>query len=260
MTRWLALPGVPPLLALLALLGLWHLAATFFGYNFFPTPGAVFKTLPALFGEAEAAANIAASVKRMLAGFALALAVAVPLGLMMGRSPLVAKLVKPLVATIYPVPKAALMPIIMLWLGIGDAAKIFVIFIGASLPLLQHSFGGALAVDQKLIWSAQAMGLGPVKRLFAVVLPSALPEVMIGCRVGIIMALIVMVSSEMIARQSGVGNLLFNSADMALYDTVYAMIVVIAAIGFVADVAFEFVRRRLTFWAEIHQDPLVPSA
>jgi NitT/TauT family transport system permease protein len=73
---------------------------------------------------------------------------------------------------------------------------------------------------------------------------------MLGCRVGIVMALIVMVSSEMIARQSGVGNLLFNSADMAQYDTVYAVIVIISVIGFVADGVVEMIRRRLTFWSE----------
>ena len=258
--KWLSWPGVPPLLSLAGLLLLWQLLAVALDYSFLPRPAAAFETLPALFGEAEAAANIADSVWRMLAGFALAVLFAVPLGLAMGRSRAAARFFKPLLAVIYPVPKAALMPIIMLWFGIGDLSKILVIFLGVSLPLVHHSYIGARAIDEKLIWSAQAMGMSAFKRLFAVVLPSALPEVMLGCRVGIVMALIVMVSSEMIARQSGVGNLLFNSADMALYDTVYAMIMVIAAMGFVADAAFEFARRRLTFWAEVSDEPAVPSA
>jgi hypothetical protein len=95
-----------------------------------------------------------------------------------------------------------------------------------------------------------AMGTGPAARVLRVILPSALPEVLLGCRVGLAMALIVMITSEMIARQSGVGNILFNSLDMALYDNVYAMIVVLAALGFALDLGFERLRRRLTFWAE----------
>ncbi|MCK9382325.1 MAG: ABC transporter permease [Sulfuritalea sp.] len=251
MNSLLRLPGVPPIVSLLALLSLWHLAAVVLDYSYLPPPIEVLKTLPALLAEPETAGHIIDSLKRMAGGFALAVALAVPLGLTMGRSRAVACFFKPLLTVTYPVPKSALMPIIMLWFGIGDFSKILVIFLGVSLPLIYHSYAGAHAVDEKLVWSAQAMGMGRTRRLFAVILPSALPEVMLGCRVGIVMALIVMVSSEMIARQSGVGNLLFNSADMAQYDTVYAVIVIISVIGFVADAMFEAIRRRLTFWADL---------
>jgi NitT/TauT family transport system permease protein len=250
MNALLRLPGVPPMISLLVLLALWQLAALVLDYRYLPPPTQVLPTLPALLAEAETAGHIFDSLKRMVAGFALAVLVAVPLGLTMGRSAAVARFFSPLLAVAYPVPKSALMPVIMLWFGIGDVSKILVIFLGVSLPLIYHSQAGAKAVDEKLVWSAQAMGTGRLRRLFTIILPSALPEVMLGCRVGIVMALIVMVSSEMIARQSGVGNLLFNSADMAQYETVYAVIVIIAVIGFVADAVFELVRRRLTFWSE----------
>ena len=253
MNSLLRVPGVPPIVSLLALFGLWQFAAIILDYSYLPPPLEVLKTLPALLAEPETAGHIVDSLKRMAGGFALAVALGVPLGLTMGRSPRVACFFEPLLTVIYPVPKSALMPIIMLWFGIGDFSKILVIFLGVSLPLIYHSYAGARAVDEKLVWSAQAMGMGRARRLFAVVLPSALPEVMLGCRVGIVMALIVMVSSEMIARQSGVGNLLFNSADMAQYDTVYAVIVIIAVIGFAADALFEAVRRRLTFWSEARE-------
>jgi NitT/TauT family transport system permease protein len=152
--------------------------------------------------------------------------------------------------TIYPVPKAALMPIIMLWLGIGDASKTLVICLGVSLPVIYHSYQGARAVEEKMLWSAAAMGLGPLQRLVRIVLPASLPEIFVGLRTGLVLALITMVTSEMIARQAGVGNILFNSLDMALYDTVYAMIVIIGAMGFVLDVAFERLRSWLVAWAE----------
>jgi NitT/TauT family transport system permease protein len=252
--RLSALPGLPPLIACLALLALWEAAARIFAINGLPPAHEALRQLPAILGDREALLNILDSVRRMAIGFALALAFAVPVGLLMGRSRLVAAFFNPLLMTIYPVPKAALMPIIMLWLGIGDASKTLVIFLGVSLPLIYHSYQGARAVEEKMLWSAAAMGMSPLQRLIRIVLPASLPEIFVGIRTGLVLALITMVTSEMIARQSGVGNILFNSLDMALYDTVYAMIVIIGVLGFVLDVAFEKLRSWLVAWAEpVHQ-------
>jgi NitT/TauT family transport system permease protein len=246
---WAELPGVPPLLSLVGLLLLWQLASKLAAIEGLPPATRVLAALPGIVFQRETLVDVGASLQRMAIGFGLAVVVGVPLGLVMGRSQAVAGFFNPLLTTIYPVPKAALMPVIMLWAGVGDASKILVIFLGVSLPLVYHSYQGARAVDEKLVWSAMAMGTGRIARIFRIVLPSALPEVLLGCRVGLAMALIVMVSSEMIARQSGAGNLLFNSLDMAQYDAVYAMIIVISVIGFVLDFAFEKLRRRLTFWS-----------
>jgi NitT/TauT family transport system permease protein len=252
--RLAALPGLPPLIACLTLLGLWEAAARIFAIDGLPPAHEALRQLPAILGDREALLHILDSVRRMAIGCALALAVAVPVGLLMGRSRLVAAFFNPLLMTIYPVPKAALMPIIMLWLGIGDASKTLVIFLGVSLPLIYHSYQGARAVEEKMLWSAAAMGMSPLQRLVRIVLPASLPEIFVGVRTGLVLALITMVTSEMIARQSGVGNILFNSLDMALYDTVYATIVIIGILGFVLDVAFEKLRARLVAWAEpVHQ-------
>ena len=193
----------------------------------------------------------------MAVGFAVGVAAAVPIGLMMGRSQYVAAFFNPLLMVIYPVPKAALMPIIMLWLGVGDASKTLVIFLGVTLPVIYHSYQGARAVEERMLWSAAAMGMGPFARLVHIVLPAALPEILVGCRTGLVLALITMVTSEMITRQTGIGNILFNSLDMAQYDTVYAMIVIIGVLGFVLDAAFEALRSRLVAWAEPSHDLVV---
>jgi NitT/TauT family transport system permease protein len=245
-----SLPGLPPLLACLALLAAWEFAARVLGVNGLPPATQALAELPAILTDPESLLNIADSVKRMAIGFALALMVAVPIGLMMGRSRHVAAFFNPLLMVIYPVPKAALMPIIMLWLGVGDASKTLVIFLGVSLPVIYHSYQGSRAVEEKVLWSAAAMGLGATAQLFRIVLPAALPEILVGCRTGLVLALITMVTSEMIARQTGVGNILFNALDMAQYDTVYATIVVIGALGFVLDVVFERLRSTLAGWAE----------
>jgi NitT/TauT family transport system permease protein len=169
---------------------------------------------------------------------------------MMGRSRAVASFFNPLLMVIYPVPKAALMPVIMLWLGVGDVSKTLVIFLGVSLPIIYHSFQGAKAVEEKMLWSGAAMGMSAAQRMVRIVLPAALPEILTGCRTGLVLALITMVTSEMIARQSGAGNILFNALDMAQYDTVFAMIIIIGAMGIILDAAFERLRGALVKWSE----------
>ena len=134
---------------------------------------------------------------------------------------------------------------------------LLVIFLGVSLPVIYHSHQGSRAVEEKILWSAAAMGMGPLARLGRIVLPAALPEILVGCRIGLVLALITMVTSEMIARQTGVGNILFNSLDMAQYDAVYAVIVIIGVLGFVLDFAFERLRGRLVGWAEPAHDIVV---
>ena len=101
-----------------------------------------------------------------------------------------------------------------------------------------------------MLWSGAAMGLSPFQRLIRIVLPAALPEILTGCRTGLVLALITMITSEMIARQSGAGNILFNALDMGQYDTVYAMIIIVGAMGISIDAIFERVRARLVRWSE----------
>jgi NitT/TauT family transport system permease protein len=239
-----------PLLACLGLLGIWQVAALMLATDSFPTAWEAIRAIPAILGDKESLINIAASLRRMAIGFGVAVLLAIPLGLMMGRSRAVASFFNPLLMVTYPVPKAALMPIIMLWLGVGELAKILVIFLGVSLPVIYHSFQGAKAVEEKMLWSGAAMGLSSVQRMIRIVLPAALPEILTGCRTGLVLALITMITSEMIARQSGAGNILFNALDMGQYETVFAMIIIVGAMGIGLDAAFERLRGRLVRWSE----------
>jgi NitT/TauT family transport system permease protein len=239
-----------PVLACLGLLVAWQLGSLALGNDSFPTAWESLRAIPAILTDKESLLNIADSLRRMAIGFALAIAVSIPLGLLMGRSRAVAAFFNPLLMVIYPVPKAALMPIIMLWLGVGDLSKTLVIFLGVSLPVIYHSFEGAKAVEEKMLWSGAAMGMSAAERLVRIVLPAALPEILTGCRTGLVLALITMVTSEMIARQSGAGNILFNALDMGQYDTVFAMIIIVGAMGICFDAAFEVARARLVRWSE----------
>src|ERR1700743_1138503 len=249
-----------PVLACIGLLAVWQIASLALKNDSFPTAIEAIRAIPDILGDKESLINILASLRRMAMGFGVAVLVSIPLGLLMGRSRAVAAFFNPLLMVIYPVPKAALMPIIMLWLGVGDLSKTLVIFLGVSLPVIYHSFEGAKAVEEKMLWSGAAMGLSAAQRMLRIVLPSALPEILTGCRTGLVLALINMITREMIARQSGAGNILFNAMDMGQYDTVFAMIIIVGAMGIVFDAAFEALRRRLVRWSEPRFDmPLIFS-
>lgn len=239
-----------PFLACLGLLVIWQLASLALKNDSFPTAFEAIRALPAILGDKDSLINFGASLRRMAIGFSVAVAVSIPLGLLMGRSRPVASFFNPLLMVIYPVPKAALMPIIMLWFGVGDLSKTLVIFLGVSLPVIYHSFEGAKAVEEKMLWSGAAMGLSAAQRLVRIVLPAALPEILTGCRTGLVLALITMITSEMIARQSGAGNILFNALDMGQYDTVFAMIIIVGAMGIALDALFERLRGYLVRWSE----------
>ncbi|HEX2364005.1 MAG TPA: ABC transporter permease [Bradyrhizobium sp.] len=239
-----------PFLACFGLLVVWQVASLALKNDSVPTAWEAIRAIPAILGDKDSLVNFGASLRRMATGFGVAVAVSIPLGLLMGRSRAVASFFNPLLMVIYPVPKAALMPIIMLWLGIGDLAKTLVIFLGVSLPVIYHSFEGAKAVEEKMLWSGAAMGLSATQRLVRIVLPAALPEILTGCRTGLVLALITMITSEMIARQSGAGNILFNALDMGQYDTVFAMIIIVGAMGIGLDALFERMRARLVRWSE----------
>ena len=241
---------IAPVLACIGLLVVWQIASLALRNDSFPTAIEAIRAIPSILGDKESLINILASLRRMTIGFGVAVLVSIPLGLLMGRSRAVAAFFDPLLMVIYPVPKAALMPIIMLWLGVGDITKTLVIFLGVSLPVIYHSFEGAKAVEEKMLWSGAAMGLSPAQRLVRIVLPAALPEILTGCRTGLVLALITMITSEMIARQSGAGNILFNALDMGQYDTVFAMIIIVGAMGICLDAIFERVRARLVRWSE----------
>lgn len=226
---------------------MWYVLATFLDLSSFPDPYIVLKSFPEFIYDRSAWWAMLMSMWRMIAGYFFALLFAIPIGLAMGRSQRFYCFTYPIVSFFYPMPKAALMPILMLWFGLGSFSKVLVITLGVSLPVLFHSYIGALRVDKKMIWVSQSMGMGYISRMFKVVLPAALPEIMIGCRVGIVMALIVMVSSEMVARQEGIGNLLFTSLDMAHYSMVYLVILLLAFIGVVLDWIFGLLRKRLSY-------------
>jgi NitT/TauT family transport system permease protein len=205
-------------------------------------------SLGSMLKSGELVSHTAASFGRAGAGFLIALIVGVALGLLMARRPVVQRAVEPILLLIYPVPKPAIIPLFMVWLGIGDASKIAVIALACLLPIVIATFNGTRSVDQMLIWSAQARGTPERRILWRVVLPAALPQIAVGVRTAIAIAIIVLVSSEFISSETGLGYLIFSYGGAGADDAMLAVVIYLAVLGFLLDRFYLAGLRRLMSW------------
>jgi ABC-type nitrate/sulfonate/bicarbonate transport system permease component len=200
-------------------------------------------------GELLSAA--ASSLWRAGAGLGLAVVVGAALGIAMAWWRPVNAAVGPLVEVLYPMPKSALVPVTVLWLGFGDGSKILLIFLGCMLPVTLGAFNGARGSDQALVWSARSMGASRLGMLWDVVVPSALPEMLNGTRTALALAFILLVSSELIASRQGFGYLIGFLGANGTYDAMFAVVLTVALLGFAADRAYQALMDRLLAWREL---------
>jgi NitT/TauT family transport system permease protein len=200
--------------------------------------------------DGELVQNGLASLYRAGAGLALAVVVGAALGIAMAWWRTLDALIGPLVEILYPMPKSALIPVTVLWLGFGDGSKILLIFLGCMLPVTLGAFNGARGADRVLIWSARSMGAGRLRVLRDVVLPSALPELLNGIRTALALAFILLVASELIVAQQGLGYLIGYLGSSGAYEGMFAVVLTVAMLGFVADRAYGVLMRRALQWRD----------
>jgi ABC-type nitrate/sulfonate/bicarbonate transport system permease component len=192
--------------------------------------------------------NGISSLYRTITGLALAIVVGGSVGILMGWSRLFDAVVGPFVRMFYPMPKSALIPVMVLWLGFGDASKIVLIFLGCMLPVAISGYNGARGAERTLIWSARSLGAGRFRTLWDVVVPSALPELMSGIRIALATSFILLVSSEFIAARKGLGHMIGVLGEGGVYDAMFAMVLTVALLGFIADRLFLMLTRRVLRW------------
>src|SRR5512132_527487 len=198
--------------------------------------------------DGELVSNGGASLYRAGAGLALAIAAGGTLGIAMAWWKPVNVLLAPLVEIFYPLPKSALIPVTVIWLGFGDGSKILLIFLGCMLPVTIGAFNGARSSEQALVWSARSMGASRLRMLWDVVVPSALPELLNGIRTALALSFILLVSSELIVAQKGFGNLIGSLGANGSYDAMYAVVLTVAFLGFAADRIYLLVTERALAW------------
>ncbi|HXD44435.1 MAG TPA: ABC transporter permease [Pseudolabrys sp.] len=194
--------------------------------------------------------NAAPSLYRAGAGLMLAVAVGAILGIAMAWWRPVNVALGPLVEAFYPMPKSALIPVTVIWLGFGDGSKILLIFLGCMLPVTIGAYNGARSTEQVLVWSARCMGAGRLRMMWDVVVPSALPELFNGIRTALALAFILMVTSELIVAREGLGNLIGYLGANGSYAAMYAVVLTVALMGFAADRVYQALTQRLLAWRE----------
>ena len=200
--------------------------------------------------DGDLLSNGISSLYRAFAGLALAIIVGGTLGIVMAWWRPVNLLLSPLVEVFYPLPKSALIPVTVIWLGFGDGSKILLIFLGCMLPVTVGAFNGARSSEQALVWSARSMGASRVRMLWDVVLPSAMPELLNGARTALALSFILLVSSELIVAQKGFGFLIGSFGANGSYDAMYAVVLTVAFLGFAADRVYLAITKRALAWRE----------
>jgi len=242
--RWLVQALAVPVTAL----ALWQLAASA-GWlpSFLASPLAIGQQLVALTLSGELMVHMQASLYRSAAGLALGAGCGIGLGLLSGVSARVAGFFDPLVSLTYPVPKVAVLPVLIVWFGISDISKILIIAITCFYPCFIAALYGVRAVDPLWVWAARNMGARPHQVFFKVVVPAAAPQVFAGLRVALALAYVMMFASEIIgsSNRTGLGFLIINADASGRFDLMFAAIVVIALLGFASDRLLLALRRRL---------------
>ena len=198
----------------------------------------------------ELVGNTGASLYRAAMGLLLAIVVGTMLGIGMAWSKPINVLLSPIVEIFYPLPKSALIPVTVIWLGFGNGSKILLIFLGCMIPVTIGAFNGARSSEQVLVWSARSMGASRLRMLWDVVVPSAMPEMLNGIRTALALAFILLVSSELIVAQKGFGYLIGSLGANGTYDAMYAVVLTVAFLGFAADRGYQMLMNRMLQWRE----------
>ncbi|HXM84702.1 MAG TPA: ABC transporter permease [Stellaceae bacterium] len=237
---------------LVLLAGLWEIAPRIGWINpeALPPASAVAAAWYRLLMSGDLIYNGVSSLINVSAGLSLGIVVGIAAGVLMAWYPAVDAAVSPLMKSLYPMPKSALIPVMILWFGLGAGSKIASIFMGCLLPVVLSSYNGARGVEQTLIWSALGLGASRRRVLWEVIVPGALPEIMAGTRNALAISFILLVSSEFLVGQRGLGYLISFLGDGGVYDAMFAGVLTVSAIGFFADRIYLYFMQRTLRWRE----------
>jgi NitT/TauT family transport system permease protein len=197
-------------------------------------------------------ANVGFSAERVAQGYALAILIGVPLGIMIGWSRLMARVVDPTIQSLRPIPITAWLPFAIALFGIRNFGAIFLIALGAFYPIVINSAAGARDVNRNLIRAARMMGASERQLLFRVVFPNALPAIFTGMRIGLGIAWTAVIVAEMVAVKSGLGYVLWDAYYVGRMDVVLADMASIGLMGFLSDRILVFIEGRVLHWKQFH--------
>lgn len=214
------------------------------------TPSGFARSLVAVVRSGELLEHVLASLERVFFGFGAALLVAIPTGVAMGWSPRIGRSLNPIVEALRPVSSFAYLPIGMMIFGLGFKLNVFVVYIATFFPILLNTIQGVKGTEKRILEFATLQGAGRRSMLFKVVLPSALPSVLTGLRVGMGIAWMSIIASEMIGAKSGLGYLIYNAAWQMETGLILSGVAAIALIGYTLNRVFLYIEGRVLGWRE----------
>ena len=235
---------------LISVLVLWQLAALGGHPDYLPPPLEIARHFIAALGSAELYQNIGASLGRSLPGFVLGSLLGALLGLAAGTARWLDRMVSPSVFLTYPVPKIVMLPIFMIWFGIGDLSKVLIIALACFYPVFINAYYGVRQTRTILVWSALGMGASRWDVFRRVVLPSASPMIFASLRVSLALSFIVMFAAEMINARSGLGHMIRIAENSLRFDLMYVSLVAIAILGYAGDRLVRLAHSRLLAWQQ----------
>ena len=234
----------------LALLLVWEFAWRWGLPQYVLGPLEILKHFLEALGSRELYGHIGASLARALPGFAIGAAAGIALGLTAGVARAFDRMLSPLIFLTYPVPKIVMLPLFMLWFGIGDFSKILIIALACFYPTFINAYYGAKSTPTILVWSGLNMGARKWRIFLKVVVPSALPLIFAGMRVSLALSFIVMFATEMINARSGLGHLIRIAEYSLRFDLMYVSLLSIAILGYLGDQLLRLSRQRVLAWQE----------
>jgi NitT/TauT family transport system permease protein len=228
---------LPPLAVLTVLIALWWVIVVQTESVIFPTPGQVVTGTLELVEDGTLWEHIGASLFRVGCGFGLAALVAIPLGLWMGRVDGAYITLNPIFQILRPISPIAWIPIAILWFGVGNLSPVFLIFIASVFPMIVQTAAGVHTIEKRYLRAADNFGVSRYVLFRQVIIPAVLPEIIVGMRIALGVAWLVVVAAEMIALRSGLGYLIMDSRNAGnRYDLVVAGMIIIGIIGLILDV------------------------
>jgi NitT/TauT family transport system permease protein len=227
---------LPSVAVIAILLTAWWLAVILTGSAIFPTPWQVVTGTLELAHDGTLWDDIGASLMRVATGFLLAVIIAVPLGLWMGWVKGAFSMLNPLFQILRPISPIAWIPIAILWFGVGNSSPIFLIFISSVFPMVVQTTAGVHTIERRYLRAAENFGVSRYTLFRRVIIPAVLPQIIVGMRIGLGVAWLVVVAAEMIALRSGLGYLIIDSRNAGnRYDLVIGGMVIIGLIGLSLD-------------------------
>jgi ABC-type nitrate/sulfonate/bicarbonate transport system permease component len=245
-------PVATALIAMIVLLAIWQVVARLglVKHGYLPAPSAVAAAGMTMVRDGELWQNAQLSLLEFAVGLALSIGVGIPLGLLMGWFRTVREVFEPLVMTLNAMPRIALIPVIVVWLGIGTTSKIAVVFIGAVIPLIVNGMAGVRDADGTLIRLARSFCASDLQLFLKILLPGAVPSLLVGLRLAIGHAVIGVILAEMYASVRGMGYLLQTYGTNYEAAELFFLVIVVSVVGYLATACVQIVESRFQAWRQ----------